>query len=140
MGVPAPGVNVMRDFNGSIVEVSMASSSKVLRHRAALHQRFRCYYCRLLIWIEDPNGFAARHKLTTVQTRLLRCTAEHLRARGDGGSNRRDNVVAACFYCNSRRHRMRNPLSPPEYQARVRRRMREGRWLAADLPRDFLRM
>jgi 5-methylcytosine-specific restriction endonuclease McrA len=118
----------------------MASSIQILRLRAALRQEFRCYYCRLLVWIEDPDGFAARYKLTTGQVRRLRCTAEHLKARADGGTNRRDNVVAACFYCNSRRHRTQTPLSPPEYQAHVRRRMQKGRWLAAVLPRDFVQI
>jgi hypothetical protein len=74
------------------------------------------------------------------QTRHLRCTAEHLKARADGGSDRSDNIVAACIYCNLRRHRPRSPLSPPEYQAHVRRRMQQGKWLAAVLPRDFVRI
>lgn len=117
----------------------MASSIRNQRLRAVVLQGFRCYYCGLAVWIEDPGGFAARYGLTMRQAEYLRCTAEHLRARADGGSNRRDNVVAACLYCNSRRHRTRTPLSPPEYQSHVRRRMQRGRWLAAVLPRDFVR-
>jgi hypothetical protein len=118
----------------------MVSSIQISRLRAAVHQGFRCYYCSLPVWIDDPGGFAARHKLTTKQARLLRCTAEHLRARADGGSNRRVNIVAACLHCNSGRHRPRRPLSPPEYQAYVRRRMQQGKWLAAVLPRNFVRI
>jgi 5-methylcytosine-specific restriction endonuclease McrA len=118
----------------------MAYSIQILRLRAAMLQGFRCYYCELRIWLDDPGGFAARYKLTTRQARPLRCTAEHLQARADGGSNRRDNVVAACRYCNSRRHRTRTPLSPPAYRAHVRRRMQQGKWLAAQLPPHFVRL
>ena len=138
-GCPPPALSSCGTSTILLVEVGMASSIPNLRLRASVHQGFRCYYCGLPFWIEDPVGFAARYRLTTQQARYLRCTAEHLQARVDGGSNRRDNVVAACTYCNTHRHRRRTPLLPPDYQAHVRRRMRQGRWLAALLPRDFVR-
>ena len=138
-GYPPPALPSCGTSTVLLVEVGMASSIRNQRLRAAVHQGFRCYYCGLPVWIEDPGGFAARYRLTTRQAGHLRCTAEHLQARADGGSNRRDNVVAACFHCNSRRHRRRTPLSPPEYQAHVRQLMQQGRWLAAVLPRDFVR-
>ncbi len=138
-GYPPPALPSCGTSTVLLVEVGMASSIRNQRFRAAVHQGFRCYYCGLPVWIEDPGGFAARYRLTTRQGRHLRCTAEHLQARADGGSNQRDNVVAACFHCNIRRHRTRTPLSPPEYQAHVRQRMQQGKWLAAVLPRDFVR-
>ncbi|WP_370315223.1 HNH endonuclease signature motif containing protein [Roseivivax marinus] len=68
------------------------------------------------------NGKAAPH--------LLRCTAEHLQARSDGGKDTFDNIVAACWFCNTRRHNQKVPLEPEAYRQHVRRRMSAGRWLA----------
>ena len=139
-GRPPPALSSCGTSTIPLVEVGMASSITNNRLHAAVQQRFRCYYCGLPIWIENLNGFAARYRLTTRQARQLRCTAEHLVARADSGSNRRDNIVAACFYCNNRRHRRRTPLTPAEYQAHVRRRMRQGRWHLTVLPRAFVQM
>jgi len=44
-----------------------------------------------------------------------RRTAEHLEARCEGGADSTDNIVAACRFCNGRRHRAkvaRNPVRP----------------------------
>jgi len=54
------------------------------RQSAFAAQCGRCIYCR------QPMG---RH-----------ATAEHLKARQDGGTDRRDNIAAACRTCNHRRH------------------------------------
>jgi hypothetical protein len=104
------------------------------RRRAATEQRFRCYYCGLPVWEQDPERFAARYRLTERQLPLLRCTAEHLHALQDGGGSGSSNIVAACWYCNSHRHRSRVPMPPRQYRAWVRKRMRQGRWLVAILP------
>ena len=37
------------------------------------------------MWLDHPDGFRSRYPLTLAQARLLRCTAEHLQARQDGG-------------------------------------------------------
>ena len=100
------------------------------RQRAAVRQGFRCYYCGSPIWLENPDRFAATHGLSRAQARLLRCTAEHLEAKRDGGTDRRENIVAACEFCNQHRHRARNPLPPTAYRERVVEAMSHGRWLA----------
>jgi hypothetical protein len=49
-------------------------------------------------------------------------------ARQDGGSDKCANIVAACHFCNSTRHRMKSPPDPASYRDRVRRKMHAGKW------------
>ena len=58
----------------------------------------------------------------------LRCTAEHLHSRSEGGSDALCNIVAACAFCNHTRHRAKRPLGPNEYLRHVRTRMMKGQW------------
>ena len=91
-------------------------------------QHKRCFYCSAPMWISNPDAFAAKHSISTKEIQRFRCTAEHLRARADGGLNTRENIVAACTFCNSRRHRRAKPLTPLKYRSLVRDRIRAGRW------------
>jgi len=115
--------------------------SSLLRQRlhAATHQGHRCFYCGLPMWLDDPQSFAAKHGLSLRQAIHLQCTAEHLQARSEGGDNRRQNIVAACRYCNSHRHKARQPLAPRELRARVAKAMHCGCWIAGILPGAFVR-
>ena len=54
------------------------------RYTAFSRQSGRCLYCDFPMWLDDPDGFRSRYSLTLAQARLLRCTAEHLRARQNG--------------------------------------------------------
>ncbi|UWQ95909.1 HNH endonuclease [Rhodobacteraceae bacterium M385] len=65
------------------------------------------------------------------RTKALQCTAEHLWARSDGGSNNPENIVAACRYCNTTRHKCKKPRSPESHRAHVRRRLNQGRWFSS---------
>ena len=56
--------------------------------------------------------------------KMLRCTAEHLTPRSEGGKNGGDDIVAACR-CNQTRHRARRPRRPDAY----------GSWSGAASPR-----
>lgn len=91
-------------------------------------QKGRCYYCDLPMWDEalapDPDG-SSKMKAQ----KILRCTAEHLHPQSEGGRNVADNIVAACWYCNTRRHRRKRALSPKAYRLHVQKRMAEDRWL-----------
>ena len=98
------------------------------RNTAFSHQSGRCYYCEVPMWPDNPVEFAAKYGMTSGQARSLRCTAEHLVARQDGGSNSRSNIVAACWFCNSHRHRRKIAPPPELYKQRVLRRIRQGRW------------
>ena len=39
-----------------------------------------------------------------------------------------DNIVAACRFCNSRRHRTLRPLPPQDYAHKVQQRLASGKW------------
>jgi len=105
-----------------------------LRRRAFEQQRGFCHYCGLPMWEADEAAFAARFGLSARLTRLLRSTAEHLVARRDGGRDARSNIVAACHWCNDRRHRGRPHTAPSAetYLQHVARRMAAGRWHPAN--------
>ena len=102
----------------------------LVHHRttAFSHQSGRCHYCELPMWLDDPAEFTEKYRISSGKARLLRCTAEHLVARQDGGSDSSSNIVAACWFCNSRRHRRKVAPSPDLYKLRVRKRINQGRW------------
>lgn len=87
-----------------------------------------CHYCRQPMWTGDPAEFCAHYGLTPKRARWHICTAEHLHARCDGGTDRDDNIVAACRYCNWTRHRSPRPLSPESYARKARKRLECGKW------------
>jgi hypothetical protein len=122
-----------------LTEASELNSLTRNRQSAASLQGYRCYYCGLPMWLDDPARFAALHGLSMRQARLLRCTAEHLRARSDAGRDHRQNIVAACLFCNQHRHRARTPLGPEELRERVALAMQRRRWIAGNLPESFVR-
>lgn len=113
----------------------MSSTLATSRHTAFQRQSCRCYYCKLPMWQTDCPHFAKVNALTLRQARLLQCTAEHLLARKDGGSDLQSNIVAACLYCNQGRHRRGDDLSPNQYLEHVQKRLRKGRWHYAPLLR-----
>ena len=84
--------------------------SRVQKYRQAAcrAQHGLCIYCR------QPMGSKA--------------TAEHLKARQDGGTDRRDNITAACKRCNHRRHADSKcaVLTPFEYATLVLLERRAG--------------
>lgn len=101
---------------------------QIIRNRKAVRQRWTCTYCRQPMWLRNAEGFARRHGLTREQAELLQVTAEHLRARCDGGRNSYANIAAACLYCNRMRHQLGDALSPSDYRQFVRDELRAGRW------------
>lgn len=96
----------------------MASKLQRSRQIAFKCQDGKCYYCGLRMWLHGATG----------PTQLL-CTAEHLIARSDGGSEALSNIVAACRHCNHTRHKRKNPPPPERYQVEVQRRIARGGWL-----------
>jgi hypothetical protein len=100
-----------------------------IRNHQAVRQRWRCYYCDQPMWCEKPEAFAARHGLTRDQASQLQLTAEHLRARCEGGRHSYRNIAAACLFCNRMRHQTgRQHLSPADYARYVRAELSLGRW------------
>lgn len=98
-------------------------------NRAKYHsQGGRCHYCGQPMWIEQPDEFCREFRLTVRRAAHFQSTAEHLVAQCDGGRDEASNIVAACRFCNGRRHRSKKPLSPLDYQKKVRRRLLDGKW------------
>jgi len=91
-------------------------------------QHGRCHYCHAPMWLENPKEFAAKHHLSVRAAGRLRCTAEHLVAKKDGGNNSAKNIVAACVACNGRRHKAKAELPPERYSSYVKNRLRAGKW------------
>lgn len=110
-------------------------SLKQLRSRAFKRQHGSCFYCGLPMWLASPDEIDV-HGLRPCMAVRMRCTAEHLVARMDGGLDLPGNIVAACWTCNVRRHRRRNPPTPEAHRDRVHIRIARGKWH----PPDILRM
>ncbi|MBN8477573.1 MAG: hypothetical protein J0L91_01265 [Burkholderiales bacterium] len=70
--------------------------SKVQRHRqlAFVRQHGRCHYCGCPMWSKHPDEVAWLVDAPPGVVARLRCTAEHLRARCDGGDDDASNIVA----------------------------------------------
>jgi hypothetical protein len=101
-------------------------------------QHGRCYYCNLPMWQDDSAPFARQYAITPNLARLFQCTAEHLTARVDGGSGAAANIVAACHYCNTRRHRRKVAPAPDGHKLRVQGRMAHRRWHLAAIYKNGL--
>ncbi len=108
----------------------MPSRISRLRKQAAEKQCNLCYYCNLPMWSHSPTELPYVSANTIYR---LRCTAEHLRAKQDGGSDNRRNIVAACIYCNQTRHKAKHVRTPDEYQKQVRKLMARGKWHPKEL-------
>lgn len=106
------------------------------RASAFAHQAGLCFYCKSPMCLGEPRVFAQKHRITVAQAKQFRCTAEHLKARQDGGTLSQSNIVAACFACNQRRHRRKRPPSPDDYQHFVAMRVSKGRWHVRWIPTD----
>lgn len=107
---------------------AMTQCLKALKLTAANRQNWRCCYCDLPMWDNDPNKFAGRYRLTKRLALGFKCTAEHLTARCEGGLNHADNIAAACLICNRRRHRSKKSKSPYDYRRHVQARLHKGKW------------
>lgn len=105
----------------------MKSLKKITCEKFAL-QAGLCFYCGQPMWLHDLDSFANEHGISKARAGCLQATAEHLLARCDGGSDVRDNLVAACRFCNSRRHRTRHALQPTRYRMRARSQLAKGAW------------
>ena len=99
-----------------------------LRRQAFKTQGERCFYCMQPMWLHGPGSFASRYNLKDVRVQSLRCTAEHLVARHEGGKDNAGNIVAACLFCNRYRHRNRKDTDPAAYGHHVRARLAKGAW------------
>ena len=97
-----------------------------LRRQAFNRQGGRCCYCNVRMWAQLPAELTGS-KCGAVAGRL-RCTAEHLEPRSEGGPDTASNIAAACAHCNHTRHKRKKPPEPAVYREEVRRRVARGGW------------
>ena len=107
------------------------------RQKAYQQQLGCCIYCYKPMWVEKPEGFAIKFKLTKRQVKLYQCTAEHLLPRQDGGKDNLNNIAAACKYCNQQRHKPKSALSPVKYQEYVQGKVAKNRWPTASFLQSY---
>lgn len=98
-----------------------------LRTLAFNAQRGLCCYCGLPMWQASPDELKP-FGLRASTAGPFRCTAEHRVAQQDGGKNVAGNIAAACWLCNTRRHKRKSPPPPEAYRVFVARRMAKGKW------------
>ena len=115
-------------MTNSSLEVTILNKIARFRQTACHNQRGKCFYCRQPMWERDVSAFARKHGLRLKEARRFKATAEHLSARSEGGGDVMENIVAACWFCNSHRHRVKHPLCPKTFAQQVRRRLHQGRW------------
>lgn len=101
-----------------------------VRARAFRRQSGLCFYCHCPMWQQSMEAFAASFDISSRQARHLQCTAEHVVARVDGGDNSQSNIVAACRFCNARRHRRKAAKDAVHHKQHVVRLMGRRRWHA----------
>ncbi|MDK8463079.1 HNH endonuclease [Marinobacter sp. SS13-12] len=80
------------------------------------------------MWVSDVESYAAYHSISIKQASFFQCTGEHLVAHCDGGRANRSNIVAACKFCNTKRHCRKRPEDPVSYAFYVQRRLNKGSW------------
>lgn len=100
---------------------------KVLRQRAFERQGGLCCYCGVRMWLNDPGELPGVPHEPAAWAKL-QCTAEHLKARSEGGGNTTEDIAAACARCNHTRHKWRTVLEPSAYAGVVAQQMRRGTW------------
>ncbi len=101
----------------------MSNRLNHLRRQAFERQAGRCYYCRLPIWTKDPEAFALSQAISLKSAKQLQCIP-----RQNGGTDAKANIVAACAYCNRRRHSRKIARLPEKHKAHVKARMAKKRW------------
>jgi hypothetical protein len=115
----------------------MGSVLTKIRNDKMRAQKGLCYYCDVPMWLEELSDYCRVFGLSANRAGCFRCTAEHLRARSDGGRDTIGNVVAACRFCNLTRHRALRPLAASAYRDLVRRQLNKGRWHGFVPPRNL---
>ena len=94
----------------------MSTTLNKSRLKAFIVQQGRCIYCELPMWLDHTDAFAKKYKITIKGAALFKCTAEHLLAKQYGGKDVESNIVAACQFCNQRRHKCIKPEDPIAYK------------------------
>lgn len=105
----------------------MPSRIQYFRLKAFERQGRRCCYCSVRMWLKSPSELDVPIPSLKAAD-ALRCTAEHLQPRSEGGRDVSDNVAAACSHCNQTRHKRKRPLAASDFGTAVRKRIAARAW------------
>lgn len=108
--------------------LGLTERSRKYRSQQFREQSGRCYYCGFPMWERRCQKFAALHGISLKDAARFKSTAEHMLAQADGGTSRRDNIVATCQFCNQNRHHCKKPQSAIRYRQRVQRQVARRSW------------
>lgn len=109
----------------------MTNDARKFRIRAYSAQKGRCIWCGCLMWepaLEALPAYEARTGWAIAHPGFVKCTAEHLTPRSDGGRTAAVNIAAACSWCNQVRHRRMKDLTVEAYRALALLRVKQRRW------------
>ena len=104
----------------------MTNKISLHRYAAAESQKWQCFYCGL------PMGGRGSPYAEVFPKKPLSVTAEHLKARRDGGKDCKTNIAAAHAICNWRRHQRKISMTPLKFVAYVRLRIEKNRWFGSN--------
>ena len=123
----APGICLLNQVSPMSVK-----KRRQLRRQAFTKQACKCFYCQLPMWMhgQEQEHFASEHGLPAGLAKHLQCTAEHVVAQCDRGRDTKDNIVAACRWCNQLRHQGRSRSAPDSasYKKWVEKVVAQGKW------------
>jgi len=122
----------------TLKEPTMHNNIARHRHNSYIAQAGRCCYCAYPMWENNPELFARTNNISLPQAKRFKCTAEHLIARKDGGKDEAANIVAACLWCNLKRHNRKLDLSPQAFRGLVQRRTSKGLWHCKEIMLNLL--
>lgn len=107
------GARTRRDASTGTFPPGVLMRSRVQSHRLLAFQRQHgcCCYCGVPMWLHAAAELPAAAG-SPGGAHELRCTAEHLVPRSNGGTDRLENIAAACARCNHTRHRRKRPPPP----------------------------
>jgi 5-methylcytosine-specific restriction endonuclease McrA len=108
------------------------------RNKAFQNQHGLCFYCQLPMWNDDSELFSKQFKITKKQALMFQCTAEHLLAKQDGGNDHQLNIVAACKFCNQKRHARKKPKDPIAYKSYVTKKIKHGGWCSSLIDKNYI--
>ena len=124
------------EANGDTINTESSMSKKTIsrsRQSAYIAQGGRCFYCGYAMWLLSRVEVTQPYGITKKQANRLKCTAEHLIPRSEGGRDLQANIVAACVHCNTTRHKKKNPPNPNRYLVMVCSRIAKGSWHFAEV-------
>lgn len=118
----------------SIIGITMQEKSKSKGRQSLKNARTsafnaqggKCYYCNQPMWLKSVQELLSRFSISPKQARLLQCTGEHLEAHSEGGSSSQKNIVAACWFCNTKRNAGKKNRAPDQHKNHVTHRLLRG--------------